>query len=200
MKYCELGRSMVEMLGVLAIIGVLSVGAIAGYSKAMLKYRLNKQAEQLNTVFNAVARYHSSFSNITTQNIDLVSYFIKMGEIPTEMIKDGYLYDIFKTPIIIRTGYTSIPTIVVELRPELRIKSEKNLEICRNIFVTARENSDNIYYTRVFPNTSFNQFFGDNDCNTSNKCLRTLSLDDIYTACTNITEEGNANIVIVWKI
>ena len=30
------GRSMVEMLGVLAIIGVLSVGAIAGYSKAMM--------------------------------------------------------------------------------------------------------------------------------------------------------------------
>ncbi len=31
------GRSMVEMLGVLAIIGVLSVGAVAGYSKAMIK-------------------------------------------------------------------------------------------------------------------------------------------------------------------
>ena len=29
------GRSMIEMLGVLAIIGVLSVGGIAGYSKAM---------------------------------------------------------------------------------------------------------------------------------------------------------------------
>ena len=38
------GRSMVEMLGVLAIIGVLSVGAIAGYGKAMTKYKLNKQA------------------------------------------------------------------------------------------------------------------------------------------------------------
>ena len=38
----EQGRSMVEMLGVLAIIGVLSVGAIAGYSKAMFKYKLNK--------------------------------------------------------------------------------------------------------------------------------------------------------------
>ena len=38
------GRSMVEMLGVLAIIGVLSVEAIAGYSKAMTKYKLNKQA------------------------------------------------------------------------------------------------------------------------------------------------------------
>ena len=34
------GRSMVEMLGVLAIIGILSVGAITGYSKAMMKYKL----------------------------------------------------------------------------------------------------------------------------------------------------------------
>ena len=42
------GRSMVEMLGVLAIIGVLSVGAIAGYSKAMMKYKLNKHAEGFN--------------------------------------------------------------------------------------------------------------------------------------------------------
>ena len=33
--YTQSGRSMVEMLGVLAIIGVLSVGAIAGYSKAI---------------------------------------------------------------------------------------------------------------------------------------------------------------------
>ena len=36
------GRSMVEMLGVLAIIGVLSVGGIAGYSKAMAKFKTSK--------------------------------------------------------------------------------------------------------------------------------------------------------------
>ncbi len=42
MKFNELGRSMVEMLGVLAIIGVLSVGAISGYSKAMDKYYWNR--------------------------------------------------------------------------------------------------------------------------------------------------------------
>ena len=35
----ESGRSMVEMLGVLAIIGVLSVGGIAGYTMAMKKYK-----------------------------------------------------------------------------------------------------------------------------------------------------------------
>ena len=39
---CSVGRSMIEMLGVLAIVGVLSVGGIAGYSKAMEKFKLNK--------------------------------------------------------------------------------------------------------------------------------------------------------------
>lgn len=45
-KSCELGRSMIEMLGVLAIIGVLSVGGIAGYSKAMEKFKINKVIEE----------------------------------------------------------------------------------------------------------------------------------------------------------
>ena len=36
------GRSMIEMLGVLAIIGVLSIGGIAGYTLAMNRYRANE--------------------------------------------------------------------------------------------------------------------------------------------------------------
>ena len=43
----EKGRSMIEMLGVLAIIGVLSVGGIAGYSKAMMKFKTNKTIDQI---------------------------------------------------------------------------------------------------------------------------------------------------------
>ena len=46
----ELGRSMIEMLGVLAIIGVLSVGGIAGYSKAMEKFKVNKILYEYNTL------------------------------------------------------------------------------------------------------------------------------------------------------
>lgn len=38
----EFGRSMVEMLGVLAIIGVLSIGGIAGYRYAMTQHKLNQ--------------------------------------------------------------------------------------------------------------------------------------------------------------
>ena len=47
MKNNERGRSMVEMLGVLAIIGVLSVGGIAGYSSAMNKFKINKTVEYI---------------------------------------------------------------------------------------------------------------------------------------------------------
>ena len=44
------GRSMIEMLGVLAIIGVLSVGGIAGYSKAMIKFKINKTIDQISQI------------------------------------------------------------------------------------------------------------------------------------------------------
>ncbi len=47
-KNYESGRSMVEMLGTLAIIGVLSVGAIVGYSYAMDKYRANETINDIN--------------------------------------------------------------------------------------------------------------------------------------------------------
>ena len=46
----ESGRSMVEMLGVLAIIGVLSIGGIRGYSLAMNRYRANE-------VIDAASKY-----------------------------------------------------------------------------------------------------------------------------------------------
>lgn len=49
----ESGRSMVEMLGVLAIIGVLSIGGIAGYTMAMNRYKANEllnAASMLNVI------------------------------------------------------------------------------------------------------------------------------------------------------
>ena len=42
------GRSMVEMLGVLAIIGVLSIGGIAGYTLSMRRYRANQVVDAVN--------------------------------------------------------------------------------------------------------------------------------------------------------
>lgn len=47
-KNYESGRSMVEMLGTLAIIGVLSIGGIMGYSYGMDKYRANETINDVN--------------------------------------------------------------------------------------------------------------------------------------------------------
>lgn len=45
MTKVQSGRSMVEMLGVLAIIGVLSIGGIAGYTMAMNRHKANQTVD-----------------------------------------------------------------------------------------------------------------------------------------------------------
>jgi len=55
-KRSQKGRSMVEMLGVLAIVGVLSVGGVYGYGVAMKKHKANEllhQASMLATTVSA---------------------------------------------------------------------------------------------------------------------------------------------------
>ena len=41
-KLMQSGRSMIEMLGVLAVVGVLSIGGVAGYRYAMAKHKQNE--------------------------------------------------------------------------------------------------------------------------------------------------------------
>lgn len=68
----ESGRSMVEILGVLAIVGVLSVGGIAGYSKAMAKFKLTKAQDQLQMmVMNIRTAYATSpgFPDLDTEHV-----------------------------------------------------------------------------------------------------------------------------------
>lgn len=82
MKYNENGRSMVEMLGVLAIIGVLSVGGIAGYSKAMNKYKINKTTDQVSMLVANIRTLFSSQGNYK----DLTNaQAIKFGVVPNDM-------------------------------------------------------------------------------------------------------------------
>ena len=93
MKNNEVGRSMIEMLGVLAIVGILSVGSISGYTNAMLKYKTNKlSAQTLEIIVNTRNLYlkEKSYKDI---NLDLLS---KVGVIPDDMYKrPGLVSQIF---------------------------------------------------------------------------------------------------------
>ncbi|MBO7243767.1 MAG: type II secretion system protein [Alphaproteobacteria bacterium] len=71
MRKNESGRSMVEMLGVLAIIGVLSIGGIAGYTLSMNRYRANAVVDVANKL--AGVAYGSCMGEIAQDNTKTTS-------------------------------------------------------------------------------------------------------------------------------
>ena len=80
------GRSMVEMLGVLAIIGVLSVGGISGYSKAMAKYKLTKAQDQLSMLLINIRTAFSGSANFNGLNNQAA---IDLNIVPADMLPGG---------------------------------------------------------------------------------------------------------------
>ncbi|MBR3501326.1 MAG: hypothetical protein IKO06_00265 [Alphaproteobacteria bacterium] len=89
------GRSMIEMLGVLAIIGVLSVGGIAGYSKAMMKYRINKTIEQVSQISQNVRTFFApqrSYEGLYPSTETGRAIIEKAKLMPDEMWDNGSVY------------------------------------------------------------------------------------------------------------
>ena len=97
----EIGRSMIEMLGVLAIIGVLSVGGIAGYSKAMEKFKINKLIQQITYINNNFQTLY-----INGQDYDInTETAIAAGIIPEDMVDtEGNAINAFGGEVVITSG------------------------------------------------------------------------------------------------
>ena len=70
-KKIQSGRSMMEMLGVLAIVGVLSTGGIAGYSFAMEEYRTNLLIERVYLMASQTRRLFKKgdYTDFTVDNL-----------------------------------------------------------------------------------------------------------------------------------
>ncbi len=75
LKQNQSGRSMIEMLGVLAIVGVLSAGGIAGYSIAMKNYRVNKAANVIQVISTQARTFYSNdFAGISCKKLGRLGY------------------------------------------------------------------------------------------------------------------------------
>ncbi len=100
-KTNETGRSMIEMLGVLAIIGVLSVGGIAGYSKAMNKFKTNKVADNVSMLVANIKTLYAQQNTYTgLENKTAISMGVVPDELGTDATK-GTLTNAFSGPVYI---------------------------------------------------------------------------------------------------
>ncbi|MDO4162005.1 MAG: type 4 pilus major pilin [Pseudomonadota bacterium] len=80
------GRSMIEMLGVLAIIGVLSVGGIAAFTQMMARQKISQTQTQINAIaakISAIGSEASSYSGLNNKTA------VKFGAIPGEAVVDA---------------------------------------------------------------------------------------------------------------
>ena len=192
--YTQSGRSMVEMLGVLAIIGVLSVGAIAGYSKAMMKYKLNKQAEQISSILDYVNIHLDEFKRSKTNiSANMIPILTKLDVIPKEMIRENTsskIYDIFGTAIDLRNYTVDNVKYYFEFRLFIN-KGQK--ESCMNLFNIAKAHRGQLWRTKFETvkgdeSSSANIVNGDNYCTSDRICLKDLTIAEMENFC-NICED-----------
>ena len=180
------GRSMVEMLGVLAIIGVLSVGAMAGYAKAMFKYKLNKQTEQINQVMMALIEHKSLFA-AAKNNESLTSLFIKLNTIPPEMIQNNQIYDVFDCFVDIkRDSRDEVNNMYYSV--SLTNFTDENHDICRNILESFKGYAAELVAIGVNSNTAedINQqewYYGAQAGVDTAKTISTLNLEKMQSIC-----------------
>ncbi len=85
MKINEVGRSMIEMLGVLAISGILGVQGIAVLGATLEKYRMDQSVVQISELIDSVYVYARQWRIKTDERTTLVPYLKAVGRIPDGM-------------------------------------------------------------------------------------------------------------------
>ena len=204
--YTQSGRSMVEMLGVLAIIGVLSVGAISGYSKAMFKYKLNKQTTQIGYILDYII---ANQDTLKSSGFYLKKTLNKLGIISDDMIKDKtdyeYAYDVFNSRIKLenhRTGDNG-DTAKQGIALGVEINSGNNAsEICRNFMTMAKARADDVSWVYVQKRESDESFSGStryygNQAIGKNHYLRNMDMITMDNTCKTCAESNFCFVFIL---
>ena len=200
------GRSMVEMLGVLAIIGVLSVGAIAGYSKAMFKYKLNKQTTQIGYILDYLIANQDALKGA---DFYLKNILNKLGIISDDMIKDKtdyeYAYDVFNSRIKIenhRAGDNG-DTAKQGIALGVEINSGNNAsEICRNFMTMAKVRANDVSYAYVQKQESDESYTGStlyygNQATNKNNYLRNMDMVTMDNTCKTCADSNYCFVFIL---
>ncbi|MBR5129656.1 MAG: hypothetical protein IKV03_00315 [Alphaproteobacteria bacterium] len=164
-KAIENGRSMVEIIAVLTIIGVLSIGGITGYSYGMIKYHSNVTLQDINLrMIDIMAQAYQNKSEIS---------------IPAEWDlrgRSGYVIDVFQ-------NLDSEPSIMVEQVPS---------DVCKMVLKNSPDTQDIFVGTKVGEKqVDGDWYLGDNEniCGTGEKKEMLFSLSPEILAAFNPDDE-----------
>ena len=217
-KSCDFGRSMIEMLGVLAIVGVLSVGGIAGYSKAMMKWKINKMIEDYTMLMTGLMEYQESLFKTYSGDYDnrFLSQFIIDAKLVPEtwkLVNKQFITDSLGNKIntyvdTAETG-TKFTSDIYIVPSGINKDSEYAYELCMALakdvvyplaanmdyaalFINndAITNSGNyMVYTKSCYNSGFNKV----------KCLSDMTLSEISTICKSCIKKDSCYFGVSWR-
>lgn len=101
----ESGRSTLEILSILAIAILLTIGAFAGYSKAVVRYKANKVINQVATLSDNIRRQFSQ--EISYEKLSNQTLIEQHSILPNDVTYDTqtqHIYNPFKGLILVTSG------------------------------------------------------------------------------------------------
>lgn len=214
LKTNENGRSMIEMLGVLAIVGILSIGGIAGFNKAMTKHKLNQAIEEYNYILSFVEAKHNEFIKIPSERGDNIVYLTDilkaMGVVSNNMkitgnSREGYLYDVFGNKFYIRTIPPKIEFAMYlnagkdGVFSTVDVAKEICLPLYMNVLFPRYQTLDATYLIMDQGSTTLKYvFYGENLCASWKKCIKNITINEVLEMCNACENDKYCRIGAKW--
>ena len=197
-KVEQCGRSMIEMLGVLAIIGVLSVGGIAGYSKAMEKWKRNKVIGDYSMMIFGLTEHLNNLKSEGDSQVPLIDVVEALDLLPKSYTRAGYnsFYDTMGNLVY---PYTKNSSVIFSIKIGGFTKNSENVtttegfstDFCVELFNNlVKPLSSEIYRARVWSRPNNIYFYGAKYCLENEKCLPKTTLKDYYEACNSCDKKN----------
>ncbi|MDY4689327.1 MAG: hypothetical protein SPC24_02005, partial [Alphaproteobacteria bacterium] len=197
--FSQSGRSIIEMLGVLAIIGVLSIGGIAGYSKAMEKFKVNKLLDEYTMLLygllgNASEFRSQSWADSRTQ-VGLIDYAQAASLVPEtwKKVNDTRMTDSQGNVILLFSRSNRlvmdiyIGGVVNENTGTMTYSTGYSASVCRELMQNLAQPLHGavqfISFYRWTDGEYANLYRGDKYCVQGEKCLRDITLAEINDLC-----------------
>lgn len=208
MKNNQFGRSMIEMLGVLAIIAVLSVGGIAGYSKAMEKFKVNKLLDEYSMLLYGLLGNASEFRNQSwadsRSQVGLIDYAKAASLVPEtwKKVNNTRMTDSQGNVILLFSRSNRVVMdiyiggVVNEKTGTMTYSTGYNAAVCRELMQNFAQplhgEVQHVSFYRWTDGEYAHLYRGDEYCAKGEKCLRDITLTEINDLCKSCVGDKEA--------